>query len=247
MAEGKLAGRVAIVTGSSRGIGKAIALGFAWEGARLVVCSRTAGGGELTVEATVRAIEEIGAEALGVACDVTQEDQVNEMVRQTIERWGRVDVLINNAGSKFGGPFSETSFAQWNELMRTNVDGVFLCTKAVLPHMLERHAGSIVTVSTGRAHTDDAVAPAYAASKAAAERLMIKLAAEVRGEGVALNILYPGTTLTETATNRGTPENPRLSTEQKRIIPACVCLATQTDEGISGQALDEADFGLMWP
>jgi len=219
MAEGKLVGRVAIVTGSSRGIGKAVALGFAWEGARLVVCSRTAGGGELTVEATVRAIEEIGAEALGVACDVTQEDQVNEMVRQTIERWGRVDVLINNAGSKFGGSFSETSFAQWNELMRTNVDGVFLCTKAVLPHMLERHAGSIVTVSTGRAHTDDAVAPAYAASKAAAERL----------------------------TNRGTPENPRLSTEQKRIIPACVCLATQTDEGISGQALDEADFGLTWP
>jgi NAD(P)-dependent dehydrogenase (short-subunit alcohol dehydrogenase family) len=119
MSEGKLAGRVAIVTGSSRGIGKAVALGFAWEGARLVVCSRTAGGGELTVEATVRAIEEIGADALGVASDVTQEDQVNEMVRQTIE--------------------------------------------------------------------------------------------------------------------------------QKKIIPACVCLATQTDEGISGQALDDADFGLTWP
>ena len=244
---GALQGKVAIVTGSSRGIGKAIAIGFAREGARVVACGRSTGGGPLTIESTVSEIVEAGGDAISVPCDVTIEADVERLVGLALERWGRIDVLINNAGLKGGGSLDETSFATWQAMFRTNVDGVYLCSMAVLPPMRAQRAGSIVTISSGRAQSEDAGATAYAASKAAADRFTIKLAAETKGQGIAVNVLYPGSTATEQSIAGGNDPPGRQRTEEKKIIPACLYLATQTDEGITGRVLDQAGFGTSWP
>ena len=243
----QLRGKVAIVTGSSRGIGKAIALGFAREGARIVVCGRSTGEGELTIETTASAIEALGGEAIAVPCDVTAEADVEALVAAAIDRWGRIDVLVNNAGAKWGRGLDETSFANWRELFSTNVDGVFLCTVAVLPHMRLQESGSIITISSMRSQSDDAGAIGYAASKAAADRFMIKLAADVRGAGIAANVLYPGSTATEQSMARADAAPGRQTAEEKKIIPACIYLATQTAQGITGQLLDQEDFQVTWP
>ena len=247
---GKLDGKVAIVTGSSRGIGKAVAIGFAREGARVVVCGRTtdAGAAPLSIEAAAQEIEALGGEALAIACDVTDEAQVDDMVGRTLREWGRIDVLINNAGLKWGRSIDETPLEKWRDVFNTNVHGVYICTMAVLTHMREQHAGSIVTVSSGQAQSAKAGGAVYAASKAAADRFMIKLSAELKGEGIALNVLYPGGTLTELSLQRsGGDTGGRQTTEEKKIIPACVYLAGQTDAGITGQILDQADFEVSWP
>ena len=247
---GKLDGKVAIVTGSSRGIGKAVAIGFAREGARVVVCGRTTGADApaLSIEAAAREIEALGGEAMPVVCDVTDEAQVAGMVDRTVREWGRIDVLINNAGLKWGRSIDETPLSKWRDVFNTNVHGVYICTMAVLPHMRVQHSGSIVTVSSSQAQTDTAGGAVYAASKSAADRFMIKLAAELKGEGIAVNVLYPGGTLTELALQRsGGDRGGRQTAEEKKIIPACVYLAGQTDEGITGQILDQAEFEVSWP
>ncbi len=247
---GQLDGKVAIVTGSRRGIGKAVAIGFAREGARVGVCGRTtdAGAPPLSIEAAAQEIEALGGEAMPVACDVTDEAQVADMVGRTVREWGRVDVLINNAGLKWGRAIDETPLEKWREVFNTNVHGVYICTMAVLPHMRQQRSGSIVTVSSSQAQTDTAGGAVYAASKSAADRFMIKLAAELKGEGIAVNVLYPGGTLTELSLQRsGGDRGGRQTAEEKKIIPACVYLAGQTDEGITGQILDQAEFEESWP
>ncbi len=247
---GQLDGKVAIVTGSSRGIGKAVAVGFAREGARVVVCGRTtdAGAPPLSIEAAAQEIEALGGQAMPVACDVTDEAQVAGMVGRTVREWGRIDVLINNAGLKWGRGIDETPLEKWREVFNTNVHGVYICTMAVLPHMRQQRSGSIETVSSSQAQTDTAGGAVYAASKSAADRFRIKLAAELKGEGIAVNVLYPGGTLTELSLQRsGGDRGGRQTAEEKKIIPACVYLAGQTDEGITGQILDQAEFEESWP
>ena len=245
---GKLDRKVAIVTGSSRGIGKAVAIGLAREGARVVLCGRTSDASvvPLSIEATAQEIEAFGGEALPIACDVTDEAPVRSMVDRTLLKWGRIDVLINNAGLKWRRGIDDTTLEKWRDLFNTNVHGVFICTTAVLPHMREQHSGSIVTISSSQAQSDTAIGPAYAASKSAADRLMIKLAAELKGTGIAVNSLYPGATLTEVAQPGGKLAG-RQTTEEKKIIPACVYLAGQTDDGLTGQLLDQAEFDVSWP
>jgi citronellol/citronellal dehydrogenase len=245
---GKLDGKVVIVTGSGRGIGKAVAIGFAREGARVVLGGRIGDArvAPLSVEATAQEIKALGGEALPIVCDVTDEAQVRDMVNRTLREWGRVDVLINNAGLKWRRSIDETTLEKWRDIFNTNVHGVFICTMAVLPHMREQHSGSIVTISSSQAQTATAIGPAYAASKSAADRFMIKLAAELKGDGIAANSLYPGATLTEMAQPGGKLAGNQ-TTEEKKIIPACVYLAGQTDEGITGQILDQAEYGVSWP
>ena len=246
----RLDGKIAIVTGASRGIGKAIAIGLARQGAKVVATARLRAGAAdpdaLTIERTAQEIEALGGEAIACPCDVTNEDDVAHMVDATVAKWGRIDVLINNAGLKGGERLEATSSQRWRDMFDTNVFGVYLCSMAVLPHMKRQGAGSIITISSGRAQTTDAGGAAYAASKAAADRFMIKLAAELAGTGISANSLLPGPTATEESIALGA-QWAKQTTEEKQIIPSCVFLATQTDQGITGQTLDEADFGTRWP
>ena len=124
-----------------------------------------------------------------------------------------------------------------------NVEGPFLFAKAVLPQMKQQGSGSIITISSERATSTDGSGAAYASSKAAVDRFMVKLAADVKEHGVAVNSLYPGWTAVEVSR----PDPRRPTPYETNVIPACVLLATQTGDGITGQILDQADFGVRWP
>lgn len=188
-------GKVAIVTGASRGIGKAVALALAREGAQVVVAARTEQAEQLpgTIHDTVRGIEAVGGKALAVKTDVGDEASVDEMVHRTLEAFGRIDVLVNNAAVAFYPPVVETPPRRWDLVMRVNLRGPFLCCRAVLPTMIQQRSGSIVNLSSGAADMDGPtyVGVAYCATKAAVERLTNALAGEVRQHSIAVNAIKP--------------------------------------------------------
>src|SRR5262249_28524175 len=153
---GKLNGKVAIVAGSSRGIGKAIAKGFSREGARVAVVARTTATGRIpgTINQTA---EEIGAEggvALPVRCDITQEADVEAMVRQVQKELGPVDILCNSAAVNPSMPLVEVTFKRWELIFRVNVHGAFLLSRAVIPEMTQRRSGNIIHLTSGAAKFD---------------------------------------------------------------------------------------------
>ena len=248
----KLDGKVVVVTGASRGIGKAIAKGMALEGASLAILGRTSSlsdPSELSIERTVQEIKDFGGIAQGYFCDVTDESSVNSAFLNLREELGSVDVLVNNAGVLARVGFLETSISLWDSIMRTNLDGVYFCTMAVLSEMCRRNSGVIINISSSRGYSDDAQSTAYAVSKAGLDRLTIKLATELLGFGISVNSLQPGLTMTELMAKKN-PDLLEMSpkwTEEKNIIPACVWLAAQQGTDVTGQVLDERDFGSTWP
>ena len=164
-----LEGRVAIVTGSTRGIGKAVAVAMARDGARVVVCGRSSGPdtgeGVGSIEATVAEIESDGGEAIGIRCDISREEDATGIVAGALERWGRVDVLVNNAASLWRQGLLNTTPAKWRELLHTNLDGVYYCTHAVLPSMMQQGGGSIISLTSGRSNAIDGKTTAYTIAK----------------------------------------------------------------------------------
>jgi NAD(P)-dependent dehydrogenase (short-subunit alcohol dehydrogenase family) len=155
--------KVALVTGAGRGIGKAISLAFAAEGASLIICSRT----KSQIQEVTEAIRAAGRECLGVVAAVDKEADVNRMVEQALAKFGRIDILVNNAGISNPKPFLETTMADWDEALDINLKGVVLCTRAVLPDMLRRKAGNVINISSGAGLRGLPGSTAYAASKAA--------------------------------------------------------------------------------
>lgn len=141
----KLKNKVALITGSSKGIGKATALLFAKEGAKVVINYLSS---EKEAISVVEEIKKIGSEAISIKCDVSQEDQVKEMVEKIILKFGKIDVLVNNAGVVFDVPFFEKSVDQWKKTLDTNLLGTFLCCKYASVHMLKNNYGKIVNVSS---------------------------------------------------------------------------------------------------
>jgi NAD(P)-dependent dehydrogenase (short-subunit alcohol dehydrogenase family) len=140
-----LTGRVALITGGTRGLGFAMARGFAQAGAHVVVVSRKADA----CDEVVAALRAEGANAAGCACHVGHWDKVDELVEEVYRDFGRVDVLVNNAGIYPHVPFEELTFAQWRHVLATNLDGVFLCSHAVYPTMRSRGYGRIMSISSG--------------------------------------------------------------------------------------------------
>ena len=143
--------KVAIVTGASRGIGKAIAIGLGREGAKVVVAARTEQEtGKLpgTIHETVYEIIRTGGEAIAVKCNVASEEDAESLVARTLDAWGQVDVLVNNAGIGSYLPFTEVSVKHWDLVTAVNLRGPFLCTKFVLPELTRRGTGSILNISS---------------------------------------------------------------------------------------------------
>jgi NAD(P)-dependent dehydrogenase (short-subunit alcohol dehydrogenase family) len=254
---GRLDGKVVIISGASRGIGKGLALGTAREGARVVCAARTVtprdDGLTGTIHETVAEIEEAGGDALAVRCDVGEPDDVSALVQTTVDTYGRVDVLVNNAMSPTRGRFTETTAEMWDESMRINVRSLFTTCQAVLPHMTKQGAGSIINVSSGAAaHTISAGMPpgylVYSVAKAALERFTTALALEAAELGVAVNALRPGAVKTEMSVHElGEDFDWTNWQEPAAVVPAVLFLAEQDGSGFTGRIVSSPDFGAEWP
>lgn len=187
---GRLTGMVAIVTGASRGIGRAIALRFAEEGARVVV--NFTANADLAAE-VVREIESAGGEAEAVQADVSSSADVKRLVDETMARFGRIDVLVNNAGVMFTKPMLDVTEDEWDRTIDVNLKGAYLCSKAVVPIMIDQSGGSIVNMSSnsGLYHPSAMRFTEYVVSKAGINGLT-KAMALAFGPYVRVNAICPG-------------------------------------------------------
>lgn len=183
-----LGGQVALVTGSSRGLGRAMAVALARAGADVVVNGRDAAG----CAAAVREIESHGRRALAVPADLGDRAQVESLVAAAIAWQGRLDVLVNNAGIIRRTPAAEHSDADWDAVLRVNLDGVFIAARAAGRHMLGRGAGRIINVASLLSFFGGMTVPGYAASKGAVAQLTKALSNEWAGRGVRVNAIAPG-------------------------------------------------------
>jgi NAD(P)-dependent dehydrogenase (short-subunit alcohol dehydrogenase family) len=238
-------GQVAIVTGAAKGIGLRVARAFGREGARVVALDVNADG----VEGLARELAADGREALALKVDVTVAGEVRRAVDAVIGRWGRVDVLVNNAGG-----FSvirrteDIPDEEWDAIFRFNVTSAFLCTKAVLPHMRRQRSGSIVNLSSiaGRSSAVT-VTSHYAASKAAILGFTRHVALEAAGDGIRVNAVAPGTVATERVRALRTPEQTRRIAETvplgrivepEEIADVVLFLASDAARYVTGASLD---------
>jgi len=199
----KLKDKVAIVTGSSRGIGKAIALAFAREGAMVIIAARTAIESKLitgTIHKTADEIRASGGKALPIKTDITNEKEVGVMVGKTIEEFKRVDILVNNAATNHPALLKDMPLKHWDTILGVNLRGLVVCTKAVLPIMMDQKEGQIINISSivaKRIHHQPMTGLAYDVSKAAINRFTKGLAEELKEYHIAVNALMPENTQTE--------------------------------------------------
>jgi NAD(P)-dependent dehydrogenase (short-subunit alcohol dehydrogenase family) len=190
-----LEGRIAVVTGASSGIGEACALAFAARGAKVALAARRAE----RLSKLVERIEGTGGQALAVATDVTDEAAVDRLFAQAVDRFGTVDVLINNAGIADSTPVHEMSLDTWREVIETNLTSAFLCSRAAFRTMIGKGRGRIVNVGSISARVPRENSPAYAASKFGLDGLTRSLAIDGRKHNIAASIFHPGIVATEIA------------------------------------------------
>ena len=247
----KMDGMVAIVTGASRGLGRAIAKEFAAEGANVMVSARRNSPTGLAGTA-VETAEEIrlrGGEATALTCDVSNEEQVMFMVGQTIDIYGRIDVLVNNAGIMvLGKTLLDIVPEEWDESVAANLRGPYLCSRAVLPTMIDQKKGSIINIGSrmGSSH-EQAGGVLYSATKAAVHMFSLCLAEEVREHNIAVNILSPGGLKTEgSAAIPWTQGDWERRVEPEAVGPSAVYLAVQDASTFTGQLVNRSEFGETW-
>ena len=213
MSTPKLAGKTALITGASKGLGKAIALALAEAGARVVLASRNP---ELLNE-TATAVRKLGAEADVFPTDVSDEAQVRRLEKAVAEKVGKVQILVNNAGMNIRKPVTDFTFAEWRQVMDTNVDGVFLMCRSFVPQMRGQGYGRIINLTSIMSHVGLPGRTAYAASKSALLGFTRALALELAPEMITVNGLSPG----PVATEMNTPliQNPELNQQFISRIP----------------------------
>jgi NAD(P)-dependent dehydrogenase (short-subunit alcohol dehydrogenase family) len=227
----KLKDKVALITGGGRGIGKAIALAYAREGARLALCARTA----TELEQTVDEIRGLKTDAAGWSCDVALEAPVKEFVANAHKKFGRIDILINNAGVMTRPvPLTELEVKKWDYTIAVNLRGPFLVTQAALPLMIKQKTGSIINVSSMIGRGAYANFTAYAASKWGLEGFTQTLAAETRSSNIRVNSVDPGYVATKLTGYGGS--NPESVTE------IFVYLASDEATGITGKMLSSSGW-----
>ena len=189
---GRLEGKVAVITGASRGLGQYCAVGYAKEGAKLVIAARTQEVRDErlpgTIYETARLVEEAGSEALPVVCNVADNASVEAMVKAALDKYGRIDILMTNAAIQPPGGISTMEIRHWELEFRVNVHGPFYCIRAALPSMIEQGSGNIINISSVAANRGGS---AYGATKRAIEAMTLGLSNELKDKGIAVNCLKP--------------------------------------------------------
>jgi 3-oxoacyl-[acyl-carrier protein] reductase len=238
-----LQGRVAVVTGSGRNIGRATALALARDGARVVVNAKS---NREEAEAVAREAEEMGAEALVALTDVADEAQVDRMFRQVLERWGRVDILVNNASIRPHKPFLETTTREWREVLGVDLDGAFFCTRAAIPSMVENHWGRVIFMSADGTFNGAPMRVHIAAAKMALVGMARSLATEFAANNITVNVLSPSK-INTTRIRSWYPDPDKLDDttgipvgrfgDPREVAAACVFLASEEAAYITGQTI----------
>jgi NAD(P)-dependent dehydrogenase (short-subunit alcohol dehydrogenase family) len=237
--EKKLSGKVALITGGSRGIGRAIAAAYAREGAGVFICAR----GAADLHQAVTHIRSTGGEAHGRVGDKGDAVHAKAIVQAALEQFGKVDVLVNNA-SLLGPrvPIAEYPVSVWEDVVRVNLTGSFLMIRGALKIMMPQQSGSIINVSSGVGRIGKARWGAYAASKFGLEGLTQVLAEEVREFGIRVNAVNPGPTRTEMRALAYPEEDPQTLPTPEDIVPLFVYLASDESVAVTGQSLDAQDW-----
>ncbi len=246
----KLKGQVAIVTGAGQGIGRAVALTLAREGATVVV-------NDIDLEKAEKVAEEIksqGGQALPVQADVSKAKDVDILVKKALNSYKRVDILVNNAGVAKMTRLLELTEAEWDRTMNINIKGQFLCSKAVIAHMIKQKRGKIVNIASLAAHIGAPGLAAYGASKGGVVQLTKALAVELGKYNIMVNAVSPGLTLTDLIKSavkdrpdfiEGIDRIPlRRAAEPEDIANAVLFLASSESDYITGQVII-VDGGLM--
>ena len=235
----QLKDKVAIITGGGRGIGRAIAIAYAAEGASVVIAARNTS----QLEDVATEITAQGGEVLTVPTDLRIREDVENLVQKTVDRFGRIDILVNNAGINPRGPFLDATDEEWEQGWQINVMGVVYCCRAALPIMQQQGSGNIINVGSGMGQVGRSNLSVYCASKAALHGLTQSIAEEVWEDGIIANVLIPGPVKTELSkpawANSGTfraQSDPWKEPEQ--VVASALFLATQSPAtGMTGQIL----------
>ncbi len=236
---GKLAGKVALVTGGSRGIGKAIAFTYAREGAKVFICARR----KENLADTVEEIRGAGGEANWLEADFSKTRDVKRLVREVIHSYGAIHILVNNASLL--GPretIARYPLTAWEEVVRVNLTGLFMVSKEVLGIMIPRGEGTIINVSSGVGRVGKARWGAYSVSKFGVEGFTQVLAEEVKARNIRVNAVNPGGTRTEMRAEAYPDEDPMNLPHPDEITGVFVYLATEESEGVTGKSFDARDW-----
>ncbi len=232
-----LEGKVALITGASQGLGRALALAYAREGASLVINSRS----EDSIKPVTQEVENLGAEVLSVPADVANAEDVYKLVDAAVDRFGKIDILVNNAGLL--GPrvaIEEYPEDEWRRVIEANVDGPFLVSKAAIPHIPE--GGSIINLVSGVSVEGRAEWGAYSVSKFALEGLSQILAAELGERGIRSNAVDPGGMRTDMRAAAYPEEDPQTRITPEENTDVFLYLASDESKGVTGQRFKAQRF-----
>jgi len=240
----KLEGRVAIVTGASRGIGKVLAVALAKEGAAVTVAAKTDAPSDKlpgTIHDAVEEIEKAGGRAIAVKCNVREESEIDRMVGRTVKAFGKVDILINNAGAIFLSDVIDTPPGRFDLVMDVNARASFLCSRAVLPGMMERKWGHILMMSPPLNYAKVNGKAAYMLSKLGMTMIGQGLAREVQDYHIAVNALWPMTAIESQATIHFQMGDPSQWRKPEIMADAVLALLAHEPPTLTGEALYDED------
>jgi len=221
--EGVLEGQVALVTGAGRGIGFAIALRLGRMGARISICGRD----QSKLDQSASSLRGEGIETLAVQADVMHGEQISSLVQRTQKELGPIDILVNNVGIGLFGPFHEFDESDWNRVIDTNLKSVFLVCRAVAPEMIRRQTGHIINISSLAGKNTFANGAIYCASKWGLMGLTGSMAEDLRGHGIRVSAICPGSVATEFAEQGN--KDPSKALQPDNIAHAVAALVTQAE------------------
>ena len=251
-----LNGKVSIVTGAGRGIGKAIARRFAEEGSIVVLAARSAD----EIDESIKEIKKNGGEGISIKTDISKVDEVNDLVKQVIDKFSKIDIMINCAGIiKPIAPIHIVRIDEWEDHIRNNLFGLFYCIRAVLPYMISANYGKIINMSGGAAFNAMTNFSAYGASKAATVRITEIVAAEVRDYNISINTIAPGAIKTRITydifesgkmagieSSRAKEVIEKGGADLEKVTNLALFLASEESNGLSGKTIaaqwDDLDY-----